>query len=89
VQLWRAANDLILPHPDYAEAVRLALPRAPEAPVVPNAGHYDFLAPCSASVARHVPEICESAPGFDRAAFHAEFNREVVRFFQRTLRPPR
>jgi predicted dienelactone hydrolase len=85
VQLWRAETDQILPHPFYAEAVRRALPIAPEYHVVPNAGHYDFLAPCTPQIAQRVPEICQSAPGFDRTAFHTDFNREVVGFFKRTL----
>ena len=85
VQLWRAEDDHILPHPDYAEAVRIALPSPPEYHVVPNADHFDFLAPCDAALAKSVPMICASRPGFDRTAFHAMFNREVVRFFEKTL----
>jgi predicted dienelactone hydrolase len=65
--------------------VRIALPIAPEAHVVAGAGHYDFLAPCSAELAKKVPAICVSAPGFDRAAFHAQFDHDVVAFFTRTL----
>lgn len=61
VQLWHAANDLLLPHPRYAEAVRLALPQAPDYRVVPNAGHYDFLVPCSSALASIAPSICTSA----------------------------
>jgi predicted dienelactone hydrolase len=86
VQLWRAADDHVLPHPYYAEAVRLALPAPPEVHVVTSAGHYDFLAPCSAKLAKMVPEICASEPGFDRRDFHARFDRDVVAFFTRTLR---
>jgi predicted dienelactone hydrolase len=85
VQLWRAENDHLLPNPDYAQAVRDALPRPPEYHVVPNADHFDFLAPCTERLARVAPEICVERPGFDRAAFHAEFNRAVVAFFERTL----
>jgi predicted dienelactone hydrolase len=85
LQLWRASDDQVLPHPYYAEAVRIALPIAPEAHVVAGAGHYDFLAPCSAELAKKVPAICVSAPGFDRAAFHAQFDHDVVAFFTRTL----
>ena len=87
VQLWRAEDDQILPHPYYAEAVRLALPEPPETHVVARAGHFDFLAPCPPGLALRIPQICTSAPGFDRQAFHADFNREVVAFFQRTLAP--
>lgn len=85
VQLWRAEDDKVLPYPYYAEAVRLALPNPPEMHVVANAGHYDFLAPCSSKLAAHVPEICTSKPGFDRAAFHERFDRDIVAFFTRTL----
>ena len=86
VQLWRAENDLLVPHPRYAEAVRLALPQAPDYRVVTNAGHFDFLVPCGTALASVVPAICTSAAGFDRAAFHASFNAAVVSFLNKTLR---
>ncbi|MEO8081016.1 MAG: dienelactone hydrolase [Caldimonas sp.] len=85
VQLWRADNDAILPYPRYAEAVRLALPEAPDYHVVPNAGHFDFLVPCSSALASIAPAICASAVGFDRAAFHASFDAAVLSFFNKTL----
>lgn len=81
VQLWRAEADTVLPHPRYSEAVRVALPDAPQYHVVPQAGHFDFLAPCSDALATLAPEICKSAPGFDRAAFHKIFNAALVAFF--------
>ena len=85
VQLWRAENDTVVPHPRYAQAVRVALPTAPDYHVVSNAGHYDFLAPCSAALASLAPAICTSAAGFDRSAFHVDFDAQVVRFFDKTL----
>lgn len=85
VQLWRAENDLLVPQPRYAKAVRLALPQAPDYHVVPNAGHYDFLVPCSNALASIAPSICTSAAGFDRTQFHASFNEAVVTFLNRTL----
>jgi predicted dienelactone hydrolase len=86
--LGRAAHDQVLPHPYYAEAVRRNLPTPPETHVVPGAGHYDFLAPCSPELAKANPEICTSEPGFDRTAFHRDFDRDVVAFFVRTLGRP-
>jgi predicted dienelactone hydrolase len=86
VQLWRADNDVLLPHPRYAEAVRLALPEAPDYHVVTNAGHFDFLVPCSNALASIAPAICASAVGFDRAAFHASFNAAVLSFLNKTLK---
>ncbi|WP_342630017.1 dienelactone hydrolase family protein [Nguyenibacter vanlangensis] len=81
VQLWQANDDRVLPPDYYAAAVRRALPRPPEFHAVANAGHFDFLAPCSASLARIVPSICASAPDFDRVAFHHAFNAAVTAFF--------
>lgn len=85
IQLWRAADDQRQPHPYYEEAVRKALPMAPEYHVVPSAGHFAFLPPCSEGLAATKPEICSDANGFDRVAFHSEFNAEIVRFFQTRL----
>jgi predicted dienelactone hydrolase len=81
LDLWRAADDHILPTPYYAEAVRVALPRPPRYHVVAGADHFDFLAPCTPALARAAAFICASAPGFDRSAFHAAFNTSVVDFF--------
>jgi predicted dienelactone hydrolase len=86
VQLWRAAEDHHQPNPYYEEAVSADLPQAPEYHVVANAGHYDFLPPCDPRLALKMPEVCSSLPGFDRAAFHGQFNAEVVQFFQAKMR---
>ena len=85
VQLWRAENDVIQPHPRYAEAVRQALAKPPDYRVVNNAGHFDFLPPCTDALANIAPVICISATGFDRAAFHQTFNASVVDFFGKHL----
>ncbi|MQA23370.1 alpha/beta hydrolase family protein [Rugamonas rivuli] len=87
VQLWRAEDDVLLPHPRYAEAVRRALPEVPDYHVAHKAGHFDFLPPCSVALANIAPAICKSAPGFDRAAFHQTFNTAVVDFFGKNLKP--
>jgi predicted dienelactone hydrolase len=85
VQLWRAGDDAIAPSPFYAEPVLDALPQTPDYTVVPNAGHYDFIAPCSALFAAAAPALCTSEPVFDRSAFHTRFNAAVVAFFEKTL----
>ena len=85
MQLWRDEKDHILPAPDYTDAVRRDLPTPPEFHLVANADHYDFLAPCTDILRKYAPDICVSPPGFDRIAFHEAFDREVVRFFERTL----
>jgi len=86
IQLWRAQDDEVLPHPWYAEAVRAELPGSVDYREVPRAGHFDFLAPCTPRFASMAPPLCSSQPGFDRVAFHREFNAAVVRFFEKTLK---
>ncbi|WP_372781316.1 alpha/beta hydrolase family protein [Phenylobacterium sp.] len=84
VQLWRAEWDTVLPQPYYAEAVRRTLPKPPESHVVPGADHFDFMPACGAAMAKAAPSICGDGV-FDRVAFHAAFNAEIVRFFRKTL----
>jgi predicted dienelactone hydrolase len=87
VQLWRAADDEMLPHPWNAQAVHDALPAPPEYHVMAGARHFAFLPPCSPALAAAVPDICRDAPGFDRAAFHDRFEAEVARFLRARLGP--
>ena len=61
------------------------LPGNPEIHVV-LAGHFAFLAPCSAELTVAIPRICTDTPaGFDRAGFHREFNAAVVKYFREQL----
>jgi len=69
-----------LPMPPY----RVVWPRAPRHTV--PAGHSAFLAPCSPQLAAAVPRICTDDPaGFDRVAFHRDFNASVEMFFRERL----
>jgi predicted dienelactone hydrolase len=72
---------------DPAGTARVArsLPGKPDVHIVP-AGHFAFLAPCSPELAAAIPRICTDVPtGFDRAAFHRDFNASVARFFREHL----
>jgi predicted dienelactone hydrolase len=82
VQLWASerGGDGVLPH-DVA-AVDRGLPAGHEYHVVANAGHFAFVPPCPAAAA---PEFCTDAPGFDRVAFHKQFNADVLAFFREHL----
>jgi predicted dienelactone hydrolase len=85
IQLWRGERDEILPHPRHAQNVYDGLPTKPEYHVVPNAGHFAFLAPCTPALEAVAAEICRDPAGFDRADFHRAFNPAVVAFFKATL----
>jgi predicted dienelactone hydrolase len=86
IRIYQAGADELLPEPWHAERLRRLLPTAPEFEVVPGAGHFVFLAPCSEAFARMVPPACTDPPGVDRVAVHARLNAEIVDFFRRTLR---
>jgi predicted dienelactone hydrolase len=87
IQLWRAEEDAVLPHPWYDEAVRAGLPEPLDYREVAKAGHFDFLAPCTPRFALMAPLLCSSQPGFDRLSFHRAFNAAVVAFFSVALKP--
>jgi predicted dienelactone hydrolase len=85
IQLWASerGGDGVLPEDN--EAVDENLPAKPDYRVVPHAGHFAFIVPCSAEAAKALPEICVDAEGFDRVAFHKEFNAAVVAFLSKHL----
>jgi predicted dienelactone hydrolase len=88
VQLWASEHggDGVVPH-DVA-AVDANLPARHEYRVVPNSGHFSFLPPCPPALVQARPELCVDLPGFDRVAFHAEFNADVLAFFRKWLIRP-
>lgn len=86
IQLWASAFGGDGVTPASVEAVRRDLPTPPEWHVVQGAAHFAFLAPCTQSMARTLPEICSDRPGFDRVAFHGDFNARVLAFFSGHLK---
>jgi predicted dienelactone hydrolase len=85
VQLWAGTADDNVPPATNAEAVRRALPDAPEFHLVERARHFSFLPPCGLLQPLLPAMLCADADGFDRAAFHKEFNDDVVAFFDTAL----
>ncbi|MEO8567013.1 MAG: dienelactone hydrolase family protein [Betaproteobacteria bacterium] len=82
VQLWNGAEDRNVPYQTNEAVVRRLLPTPPEYHAVPGAAHFSFLAPCPGWL---LPLICGDAKGFDRAAFHRDFNSLVVAFYKKQL----
>jgi predicted dienelactone hydrolase len=82
VQLWNGEDDHNVPYQTNGAVVRRLLPTPPEYHVVPGAAHFAFVAPCPAWL---IPAICKDANGFDRTAFHRDFNRSVVAFYKGAL----
>ena len=85
VQLWASefGGDGVI-HDDAATVVRNLAAR-PELHTVAHAGHFAFLPPCPADLVQSAAQICVDPNGFDRAAFHKEFNAAVIAFFREHL----
>ena len=87
VFLYAAASDQVLIPSENAERIRPMLRTLKDYRVIPNAGHFIFLAPCSPAQNSQIPDLCTDPPGVDRAAIHANVNREILDFFNWTLGP--
>ena len=74
-----------MPQPFHAQHVYDELPTKPEYHVVANAGHFAFLPECPLFLRLFARDGCRDPPGFDRAAFHRQFNEQVVAFFKAKL----
>lgn len=85
VFLYYAADDQVL-RPLY-NALHIAplIPTLVATRVVPGAGHYVFLAPCSPQLAKSASDICTDPPGVDRVRVHAQINEAALTFFRKTL----
>jgi predicted dienelactone hydrolase len=83
IQLWAAGDDRNVPSASNTAIVRDSLGTAPEFHEVAHAGHYAFLPVCTEQLAKLAigARLCLDASGFNRAAFHREFNQDVVAFF--------
>ncbi|MHB1991155.1 alpha/beta hydrolase family protein [Metallibacterium scheffleri] len=53
--------------------------------MIPKAGHYVFLGPCSSQLAKDAPAICTSPQGVNRAEAYARINANALDFFRKTL----
>jgi predicted dienelactone hydrolase len=88
VQLWNTQHGGDGVAPEDVAAVDKSLPAPHEYHLVPNAGHFVFLTPCPPDIAQQRPQLCTDPPGFDRVAFHKQFNAEVLAFFRANLLKP-
>ena len=83
VQLWSGDKDDKVPFATNAAIIAEALGQKAELHQVPGASHATFLAPCGLV---RPADICTDPEGFDRTAFHASMNAEVVKFFDKALK---
>jgi predicted dienelactone hydrolase len=88
IQLWASEYGGDGVTPDSVATLRRSLPNPPDWHAVENAAHFAFLAPCSPAQLDASPEICRDGKGFDRVAFHADFDAKVLAFFLQHLSTP-
>jgi predicted dienelactone hydrolase len=85
VLLYYAEKDRVLPPVENALHLAPIVVAPLTTRIVRDAGHYVFLAPCSAMMAREVPEICVDEAGVSRVAVHEQINADALAFYRRTL----
>lgn len=70
----------------HGERLAKTLPRS-ECVLVKGAGHFSFVTSFPTALKIVAGEGARDPAGFDRDAFHEVMNREIIGFFNRTLRP--
>lgn len=86
VQLWSSALGGQGVDPKETAAIAKVLGPKVEYHPVPNSTHLSFLFPCTPAIRKVTPkDVCSDPKGFDRTAFHQEFDAAVVRFFRKHL----
>lgn len=86
IQLWRSEHGGDRVTPESLAVLARELPGKVDVRMVPNARHFSFLPPCPDELAASAHDICTEPSNFDRAAFHKEFNGQVLDFFRHALR---
>jgi len=85
IQLWSSEQGGAGVTPQDVARVAENLPAKPEFHLAPHSDHSSFAMPCTPAMAKVAPTFCADPPGFDRAAFHRQFNAQVLAFFRRQL----
>ncbi|MEZ7195507.1 alpha/beta hydrolase family protein [Pseudodesulfovibrio karagichevae] len=85
VLLFRAGKDDVLRYPYNAEFIRKKLPFPPQYVVVPDAGHFSFIAPFPEDRKAAVGAPASDPEGFDRVRFHERMNEAIAMFLDESL----
>jgi len=86
VLVYAAEKDDLTRVQYHGERLARTVPRV-ECVLVKGAGHYSFVTSFPSVLRIIAGEGARDPDGFDRDAFHQVRNREIVEFFNRTLRP--
>lgn len=86
VLIYGAERDDVTPVRYHAERLAKALAPRAEYVLIKGAGHYSFIASFPDALKNSAGETAQDPTGFDRTAMHEALNREIVAFFNRTLK---
>ncbi|RRV10789.1 dienelactone hydrolase [Pseudomonas sp. v388] len=85
VLMFAGDDDQLLAVDRNAEALARKLPQPPDYRLLAGAGHFVFMAPCSAQQQGESPSLCTDREGVDREDIHRTLSAEAVRFFAGAL----
>lgn len=86
--IYAGDNDQLVAIDKNAEALARKLPVKARYHPLAGAGHFVFMAPCTAEQERELPALCKDAQGVDRAGIHRTMIDEAGRFFAQALGRP-
>ena len=86
VLLYSGDGDKLVFPDKNSDALARKLPTAPEFKIIPGAGHFVFMAPCTDEQMATMPGLCTDAEGVDREDVHRDLIYEAGRFFRQSLR---
>jgi predicted dienelactone hydrolase len=86
--IYSGDNDQLVAPDKNADALARKLPGYTDYRLLPGAGHFVFMAPCSAEQRGTSPALCTDADGVDREGIHRDLIHEAGRFFTQVLGRP-
>ncbi|MNF63933.1 Alpha/beta hydrolase family protein [compost metagenome] len=86
--LYSGDKDQLVAIDKNADALARKLPIMPDYRLLAGAGHFVFMAPCSAEQHKQMAALCTDAEGVDREGIHRSLVAEAARFFKRALGYP-
>jgi predicted dienelactone hydrolase len=86
--IYSGDNDQLVAIDKNADALARKLPGNTDYRLLPGAGHFVFMAPCSDEQRSASPALCTDADGVDREGIHRDLIHEAGKFFTHTLGRP-
>lgn len=85
VAIVAGSADTIVPVASSAKFFASNIPHA-QLTILPDVGHYTFLAECGEQGRQSKPQLCTDRPTVDRAAVHSQTARLAIQFFRKYLK---